>query len=125
MHEQYEDRIEEIKKKLQSTVKEKALLKLEKEKLQKRVNDITKGIKDHEEKVSRDIEESHKRQLLGMRGEGKASPVKGKNTPYPEDARPNPFLARTYEDLNPRVAFTKKIDAHSKGIGGFALHMRK
>lgn len=31
--EQYEERIEEIEKKLQSTVKEKALLKLEKEKL--------------------------------------------------------------------------------------------
>ena len=33
MLEQYDERIEEIKKKLQSTVKEKALLKLEKEKI--------------------------------------------------------------------------------------------
>lgn len=33
MLEQYEERIEEIKKKLQATVKEKALLKLEKEKI--------------------------------------------------------------------------------------------
>lgn len=52
-------------------------------------------------------------------------PQKGDNTPYPEDARPNPFLARTYDDINARPTFIKKIDAHSKGIGGFALHMRK
>ena len=59
--EQYEERIEEIKKKLQTTVKEKALLKLEKEKLQKRVDEIQKTIKDNEDKVSKEIEESHKR----------------------------------------------------------------
>ena len=62
---------------------------------------------------------------MGLMGNRKASPVKGKNTPYPEDARPNPFLAKTYDDFNTRAAFTKKIDAHIKGIGGFALHMRK
>lgn len=60
-----------------------------------------------------------------MRGDLKKSPVKGQNTPYPDDARPNPFLARSYEDFNQRALFNKKIDAHTKGIGGFALHMRK
>lgn len=34
-------------------------------------------------------------------------------------------MARTYDDINSRPAFIKKIDAHSKGIGGFSLHMRK
>jgi hypothetical protein len=63
---------------------------------------------------------------MGLRASGqKNSPIKGKNTPFPEDARPNPFLARTYEEMNPRAVFVKKIDAHSKGIGGFSLHMRK
>ena len=55
-----------------------------------------------------------------------ASPVKGKNTPYPvDDARPNPWLSRTYEDANPRMSAVKKLDAHKKGIGGMALHLRK
>ena len=62
---------------------------------------------------------------MGLRGETKKSPTKGQNTPYPDDARPNPFLARTYDDFNQRAMFVKKIEAHSKGIGGFALHMRK
>lgn len=43
---------------------------------------------------------------MGMRGsEYKQQTVKGKNTPYPEDARPNPFLARSYEDINPKLIF--------------------
>lgn len=48
-----------------------------------------------------------------------------KNTPYPEDARPNPFLARTYEPLNQRLQAVKYIDAHTRAIGGASLHMRK
>lgn len=42
---------------------------------------------------------------MGLKGDYKKSPIKGKNTPYPEDARPNPFLARTYDDLNPKLIF--------------------
>ena len=67
LHDQYEERIEEVKKKLQSTLKEKALLKLEKEKLQKRAAEIARRIKDDEDRVSREIEESHKRQQAGAR----------------------------------------------------------
>jgi len=58
MLEQYEERIEEIKKKLQSTVKEKALLKLEKEKIQKKVNDVQTRIKATEERASKEFEEN-------------------------------------------------------------------
>jgi WD40 repeat protein len=48
-----------------------------------------------------------------------------KNTPYPEDARPNPYLARQFEPLAARLNNSKKIDAHNKGVGGLALHSRK
>jgi len=51
LHEDYEEKIEEIQKKHLYAVKEKALLKLEKDKLQKRVNDIQTKIKEYEEKV--------------------------------------------------------------------------
>ena len=53
LHEDYEEKIEEIQKKHLYAVKEKALLKLEKDKLQKRVNDIQTAITDHEKKVQR------------------------------------------------------------------------
>ena len=43
----------------------------------------------------------------------------------PEDARPNPFLTQTYEPLANRLAAVNTISAHSRAIGGMALHQRK
>lgn len=53
LHEDYEEKIEEIQKKHLYAVKEKALLKLEKDKMQKRVLVIQNQVKDHEEKVQK------------------------------------------------------------------------
>ena len=55
-HEDFEDRIEEVKKKLLDTTKEKALLKLEKDKLQKKAFTLQANIKANEEKVQKEIE---------------------------------------------------------------------
>lgn len=62
MLETYEERIEEIKKKLRQTLKEKALLKLEKEKIQKKVDGVQSRIKETEERASKEFEEQYKRQ---------------------------------------------------------------
>jgi hypothetical protein len=43
------------------TIKEKTLLKLEKDKLANRANELSLKIKDHEDKVSKDIEKTQKR----------------------------------------------------------------
>jgi len=51
MHEDFEEKIEEVKKKLLVTVKEKALLKLEKDKLSNKAFSLTNEIKQNEEKV--------------------------------------------------------------------------
>jgi sperm-associated antigen 16 protein len=61
LHEQYEDRLEEIQHKYEQTLKEKALLKLEKDKLAKRINTIASKIKDQQDRVTREIEENHKK----------------------------------------------------------------
>ena len=53
LHEDYEEKIEEIQKKHLYAVKEKALLKLEKDKAQKRVGEIQAAIRAHEEKVQK------------------------------------------------------------------------
>ena len=76
LHEQYEERIAEVKHKYETTVKEKVLLKLEKDKLSKRIVEIQKTIKHHEDAVSKGIEESHKRQMEGLKNKNKV-PVKG------------------------------------------------
>jgi len=49
----------------------------------------------------------------------------GALTPFPEDARPNPFLSREYEALPMRLNQNQRIEAHTRAIGGMALHMRK
>ena len=65
LHEDYEEKIEEIQKKHLYAVKEKALLKLEKDKLQKSVMRIQGAINDNEQKVQRQIEMSMKKQRMG------------------------------------------------------------
>ena len=61
LHEDYEEKIEEIQKKHLQAVKEKALLKLEKDKCQKRAVDIQKAIDEHEENVQRQIDAKMKK----------------------------------------------------------------
>ena len=103
LHEDYEEKIEEIQKKHLYAVKEKALLKLEKDKLQKKVVDIQKQIKEHEDKVQKQIDASMKKQRMGGRDGQKQMQIKGQNTPWPEDARPNPYLSETFENFNDRM----------------------
>jgi regulator of replication initiation timing len=50
-HEELLERIEEMKKKHLATVKEKALLKLEKDKLQRKVFELNESIKENELRV--------------------------------------------------------------------------
>lgn len=83
-------------------------------------------IKEYQEKVSKEIEETHKKQMMGSKANAKQEALmKGQNTPFPEDARPNHYLARAYEDISQRPVFVKKIDVSNKGVGGVALHWRK
>lgn len=67
-----------------------------------------------------------KKQRMGGRAE-QTIQVKGQNTPWPEDARQNPYLAivEGFDGFNERASSQKKIEAHSRGIGGMALHAKK
>lgn len=125
LQEQYEEKINELTKKYEVTFKEKTLLKLEKEKLQKRAQAIKDHIKQKEDEVAHAIEASKARAA----GNQKTKPnlrMKGKNTPYPvDDARPNPFLAQEYDDFNSKISNQKIIKAHEKPIGGMCLHFKK
>lgn len=130
-HEEFAERIDEMNKKLLATVKEKALIKLEKDKLARKAFELQAQIKSQEEKVQRNINQQHKRALADAKysqHDGLDGSTIGKGTkitPYPEDARPNPFLSREYEPIHSRLQNMGRVEAHSKGIGGMALHMRK
>lgn len=51
--------------------------------------------------------------------------VKGQNTPWPEDARPNPYLSETFDNFSERMTASRKVDASAKGVGGMCLHAKK
>ena len=125
LQDQYDDKLKELTKKYEMTLKEKTLLKLEKEKLQKKAMDIRSQIKEKEDEVAYAIEQSKAR----ASGANRAKNIlrgKGQNTPFPQDdARPNPFLAREYDDFNSKASSHKIVKAHDVGIGGMSLHFKK
>ena len=61
MHDESLEKIEEVKKKLLDTTKEKSLLKLERDKLQKKAFALQGEIKENEDAVQKEIEQAHKR----------------------------------------------------------------
>ena len=65
-----------------------------------------------------------KKQRMGGRTQA-AVQVKGQNTPWPEDARMNPYLSETFEVINDKLSCQKPFTAHTKAIGGMALHAKK
>jgi len=44
-----------------------------------------------------------KKQRMGGRGNENKMQMKGMNTPWPEDARPNPYLSEQFENFNERL----------------------
>jgi sperm-associated antigen 16 protein len=124
LQEQYEDKIKELNKKYEMTLKDKTLLQLEKEKLQKRIQHAKAKMKQKEEEIAQAIEQSRARHTTHQKKQ--ILHIKGKNTPYPEDdARPNPFLAQEYDDFNAKASNQKIIKAHEKRIRGMCLHFKK
>jgi|TARA_B110000503_G_C6879768_1_gene302178 hypothetical protein len=66
------------------------------------VTEIQRLVKDHEDKVQKQIDASMKKQRMGGRTE-KMATMKGQNTPWPEDARPNPYLSENFDNFNERM----------------------
>jgi len=99
--EDYDEKIEEVQKRHLQAVKDKALLKLEKDKATKRASEIQTQIKEHETKVQRQIDASIKKQQMGGK-QDTMTRIKGQNTPWPADARPNPYLSEDFETFNER-----------------------
>ncbi len=92
--EDYEERIEEIKKKYESTMKEKTLLKLERDKMLKKSNQLQGQIEDFEMKGTRKMEQENAKHTLKIKRQQLKATIG-----FPDDARPNPQLSRNYDDF--------------------------
>ena len=124
---QYDEKIAELKKKYEMNLKEKTLEKLEKDKLQKRVQMIQDKTKAHEEEVTKQIEDAQQRgQGKTVKSEAFGDDAKLQKTAFPvDDARPNPFLAQEYDEMGTKLNNLRTIKAHEMGVAGFALHLKK
>jgi len=132
MQDEVTEKIDDIQKKLRECTKEKALLKLEKDKLQKKAHDYQITMKEKEEQIAREVEANRRKQSGSPHPQESAILAQStigrgvaKNTPYPEDARPNPWLTQQYEPMPARLSSQKTVEAHNKAIGGMSLHQRK
>ena len=53
--------------------------------------------------MQKQIDESIKKQKLGGKQDNSVR-IKGQNTPWPEDARPNPYLSEEFDAFNERIS---------------------
>ena len=111
-------------------MKEKMLLKLEKERLVIRNVDLQKSKKELEEKISKefgDPEEELKRkkkERLAKRKEQKEKKILF--TPFPPDDRENPYAQRSYDIFNAKnLIQAKSFAGHMNAITQMAMHPKK
>ena len=121
MHEKYETRYEKLSKKYERAMKEKMLLKLEKERLVIRNVDLQKSKKELEEKITKEFGDPEeelrrkKQQSLAKKKEQKQKKVAF--TPFPPDDRENPFSTRPYDMYNAKnLIQAKSFAGHMNAI---------
>lgn len=118
--EDYEERIDEIKKKYESTMKEKTLMKLERDKLLKKTNDLSSSIEDFETRSTRKMEIENARRTKKIKRQQLKATIG-----FPDDARPNPLLSRNYDDFQTNMAQGLPLEAHTASVANIAIHSRK
>lgn len=96
LHLDFEERIEALNKKYEATIKEKTLIKLERDKTQNQANQLKRQIKELEDKVTKDA----KRKKSPVKSRDKKLKIEGTFTKWPEEARPNPNLSKNFEMIN-------------------------
>lgn len=136
LHKQYEFKYQELSSKYEAAMKEKMLLKLERDRLSTKTDALQKSLQTAEEKLLKETAELPK---LETSKEKEMNPklnspskmmdrnkTKNKLTPYPSDERTNPYLNATLEGINYKNAsLFRSYAAHSLSISCLAMHPKK
>lgn len=136
LHKQYEFKYQEISSKYEAAMKEKMLLKLERDRLSTKTDALQKSLQTAEEKLLKETAELPK---LETSKEKEMNPklnspskiidrnkTKIKLTPFPSDERTNPYLNATLEGINYKNAsLFRSYAAHSLAISCVAMHPKK
>lgn len=127
LHVQYDKKYEELMKKYERAMKEKMLLKLEKEKLVKENANLEVTKKSLEDKITKELGETE--DDIKSRSElskSKKSKQNLKYTPFPEPDRENPFRELTFDIKDCKALIeTKRFKGHKAAITNMSLHPKK
>ena len=118
VYEQYEAKYKELAAKYESAMKEKMLMKLERDRLKGRVDTLEKSLSQtNQESIPHDTKKSTMEK----------SRTKREETPWPADNRTNPYLAATGIEPVHAESFmlSRTYKGHQLAISSLGLHSRK
>lgn len=132
LHKQYELKYQELSNKYEAAMKEKMLLKLERDRLFTKTEALQKSLQVAEEKIIKDTNETPKldlskeKELRSPKLQQERKKGKIKLTPFPPDERPNPYATLPIEPVNYKSAVNyKTFPAHLMAISCLAMHPKK
>ncbi|CAD8213124.1 unnamed protein product [Paramecium octaurelia] len=128
LHLQYETKYEELSQKYSHAMKEKMLLKLERDRLVAKNEALQRSLQNVEEKINKEKEPgspTDKLPLVDTKANTKKASTKT-NTAFPPDDRPNPYAGTQIEPQNYRNAILNKtFKGHMMAISSMDMHPKK
>ena len=107
-HVLFEQSIEELGKKYELTMKQKILIKLDRDAKNREIESLRNEIKELEQALTKGS--SEKAKVVGKFREEKVLIVEhGKPTPWPENARTNPYRGKDFDMFNSELTCSKSI----------------
>ena len=106
-HKLFEQSIDELNKKYELTMKQKILIKLDKDAKNRQLDTLRGEIKTIEQSLTKGGDKAKVSEKL--RNEKVIVVEQGKPTPWPEDARTNPYRGKTFDEFNSDMSCSKSI----------------
>ncbi|EAR99424.2 flagellar WD-repeat protein PF20 (macronuclear) [Tetrahymena thermophila SB210] len=140
LHQQYETKYEELSQKYAHAMKEKMLLKLERDRLVAKNEALQKSLQNIEDKMGKEgtglgpeglpkLNDSYKQQKDQEEKSPKAGTQKKNKlnyTPIPSDNRPNPYAGLNFDTQPYRNAVLQKtFKGHMMAISSIAMHPKR
>jgi len=108
-HKLFEQSIEELNKKYELTMKQKILIKLDKDAKTRQLDAFRGEIKDMELAITKGAASDKARVSEQYKGEKVLIVEQGRPTPWPEDARTNPYRGKAFDEFNHEMSCSKTI----------------
>ncbi|KRW99930.1 WD40-repeat-containing domain [Pseudocohnilembus persalinus] len=133
LHQQYEIKYEELSQKYAHAMKEKMLLKLERDRLSSKNEALSKSLQNIEDKMGKEGENQEILKQSMTQDNKSQTMIKGENTkkkskwtPLPPDDRSNPYAGLNF-DAHPykNAILSKTFKGHMMAVSELAMHPKK